>query len=306
MVPQKHLGRVAGLNQALQGLASIVAPPLGAVLMTVLPIQGMLAIDLATAALAIAALVLVRVPQPEHSHRGVEASGGSVVTDLRQGVRFLRGWPGMLAVIGIAMVVNLLVHPAISLQPLLVADHFARDAFGLALLQSALGIGFVAGGLTLGAWGGFKRQAVTGLSALVLMGVGFATVGAAPPDAFPVAGAGMFLAGFMTPIVNGSISAVLQATVPPEMHGRVFTLLMSGVGLMSPLGLGVAGPLADVLGVRFWFVAAGIAMTAMGISAFFVPAILRLEDKPAAATASRDAGQVPSVGGSPPAAAVAR
>jgi DHA3 family macrolide efflux protein-like MFS transporter len=103
----------------------------------------------------------------------------------------------------------------------------------------------------------------------------------------------MFLAGFMSPIVNGSMSAVLQATVPPEMQGRVFTLLMSGVGLMSPLGLSVAGPLADALGVRFWFAAAGIAMAVLGVGAFFVPAILHLEGRPDGTSVSRDPSQMP-------------
>ena len=35
MVPDKHLARVAGANQTLQGLISIVAPPLGALLLDV-------------------------------------------------------------------------------------------------------------------------------------------------------------------------------------------------------------------------------------------------------------------------------
>jgi len=45
MVPQKHLSRVAGLNQTLSGLAGILIPPLGALAIEVLPMQGVLAID---------------------------------------------------------------------------------------------------------------------------------------------------------------------------------------------------------------------------------------------------------------------
>ena len=69
----------------------------------------------------------------------------------------------MMMVIGIAMAVNLLLHPAMSLQPLLVTEHFGGAALELAWLQSAFGIGFVAGGVTLSAWGGFKRRALTGI-----------------------------------------------------------------------------------------------------------------------------------------------
>jgi DHA3 family macrolide efflux protein-like MFS transporter len=288
MVPKKHLARVAGLNQALQGLGSIVAPPLGALLLDVLPMQTILAIDVVTATLAIVPLFFVHVPQPEHPATAEQASQVSVVADLREGLRFLWGWPGMLMVMGIAMLINLLLHPAMSLQPLLVTDHFGGDALQLAWLQSAFGIGYVAGGITLSAWGGFKRRTVTGLLALALNGVGFAVVGLAPANGFPLAVGATFFAGFMNPIVNGSMFAVLQVTVPPEVQGRVFTVLVSGAGAMVPLGLAIAGPLADALGVRVWFVAAGIAMVAMGVGAFFVPAIMRIEDKAAETSTTGD------------------
>ena len=278
MVPEKHLTRVAGLNQALQGLAAIVAPPLGAVLLDVLTVQTVLAIDVATAALAILALVLVRVPQPARAAAAEGASQGSVIADLREGLRFLWGWPGMLIVIGIAMGVNLLLYPALSLQPLLVTKHFNGGALELAWLQSAFGIGFVAGGLTLGAWGGFKRRVLTGILGLVLSGLGFALVGLAPANALWLAVGAMFLAGFMNVIVNGSMYAMLQALVPPEVQGRVFTVVLSGSGAMAPLGLAIAGPLADALGERAWFVIAGAAMSAMGVGALAIPAVMQIED----------------------------
>lgn len=279
MVPEKHLSRVAGLNQALQGLAAIVAPPLGALLLETLPMQATLAIDVVTAALAIGPLFFVHVPQPARTAAVEGGSRDSVMADLREGLRFLGGWAGMLIVIGIAMMVNLLLHPAMSLQPLLITDHFGGGALELAWLQSGFGLGFVAGGITLGAWGGFKRRAVTGLLALALDGFGFALVGLAPANALGLAIGAMFFAGFMTVIVNGSVFAMLQAVVPPELQGRVFTVVMSGSGIMAPLGLSIAGPMADTLGVRAWFVASGVLMVMMGVGALFVPAIMHIEDK---------------------------
>jgi DHA3 family macrolide efflux protein-like MFS transporter len=303
MVPDRHLSRVAGLNQALQGLASIVAPPLGALLMSVLPLQAILAIDVGTAMLAITPLLFVHVPQPERAAAAEDAPPTSVAADLREGLRFLRGWPGLLMVMGIAMLVNLMAHPAMSLQPLLITDHFGGRATELAWLQSAFGIGFVAGGVTLGVWGGFKRKAVTALLALVFNGAGFALVGLTPAGAFPLAVAAMFLAGFMNPIVNGPMFALLQAIVPPDKQGRVFTVVLSAAGLMVPLGLAIAGPLADALGVRFWFVLAGVVMAAAGAGAFFVPAIARIED---GAAAPGEGEQAPAGDGALPAPAAAR
>ena len=49
MVPREQLTRINGLNQALQGLNSLAAPPVGALLLGVLPTQGILLIDVGTA-----------------------------------------------------------------------------------------------------------------------------------------------------------------------------------------------------------------------------------------------------------------
>ena len=277
MVPEKHLSRVAGLNQALQGLGMIAAPPLGALLLELLPMQGILAVDVTTAILAIAPLVFIRVPQPERAAGAGEASCASIATDLRDGLRFLRQWPALLAIVGIAMVVNLLICPALSLQPLLVAKHFGGNALQLAWMQSAFGIGMVTGGITLGIWGGFKRRAVTGLLALALNGAGLAVVGLTPAGAFPLAVGASLFAWFMAPFANGAIFALLQATVPAEMQGRVFTLVQAGSGAMAPLGLVVAGPVADALGVQSWFLTAGVTMALIGAVGLSIPALVRLE-----------------------------
>jgi DHA3 family macrolide efflux protein-like MFS transporter len=291
MVPEEHLARVAGLNQALQGLGSIVAPPLGALLLSVLPMQGVLAVDVVTAILAVSPLLFVHVPQPERGTASDQAARPSMVADLREAVRFLHAWPGILLIIAIAVLVNLLIFPALSLLPLLVTEHFGGDVLQLAWLQSAFGVGMVSGGVTLSVWGGFKRRSLTGLLALALSGAGFATIGVAPANAFPLALGAMFFAWFMNPIANGALMAVLQILVPAEMQGRVFTLLQSAAGAMIPLGLVIAGPLAEVLGVQIWFLVAGVAMAVMAIAALFVPAVTRLDeiaDRTSAKAASLD------------------
>jgi len=47
------------------------------------------------------------------------------------------------------------------------------------------------------------------------------------------------------------------------MQGRVFTLIMSLSNGLTPLGLAIAGPVADALGMRFWFGLAGAVSVAL-------------------------------------------
>jgi hypothetical protein len=65
MVPVEHLTRIQGLNQMLNGGLNVVSAPLGALLLGILPIQGVLLIDVGTALLAILPLCFIQVPQPE-------------------------------------------------------------------------------------------------------------------------------------------------------------------------------------------------------------------------------------------------
>jgi DHA3 family macrolide efflux protein-like MFS transporter len=264
--------------------------------------QGILAVDVMTAILAIAPLVFIRVPQPERAAEEGEAPGASMAADLREGLRFLRKSPAMLAIVGIAMVVNLLVYPAMSLQPLLVAEHFDGNALQLAWMQSAFGVGMVTGGITLGIWGGFKRRAVTALLALALNGAGLTVVGLTPTGAFPLAVGANLFAWFMAPFANGAIFALLQAKVPADMQGRVFTLVQAGSGAMAPLGLVVAGPVAEALGVQAWFLIAGVVMALIGVVGLSIPALARLEDRMQVSDSADDGFQ----GGSVQAAAARR
>jgi DHA3 family macrolide efflux protein-like MFS transporter len=109
--------------------------------------------------------------------------------------------------------------------------------------------------------------------------VGLVIVGLAPSGAFPLAVGASLFAWFMNPFANGAIFALLQSTVPADMQGRVFTLIQAGAGAMIPLGLVVAGPVADALGVQAWFLVAGLAMTLIGAVGLSIPALVRLEDQ---------------------------
>jgi DHA3 family macrolide efflux protein-like MFS transporter len=279
MVPKEHLSRVAGLNQTMQGALNIVSPPLGALLLGLLPLHAIMGIDVGTAIIAISPLFFVAIPQPQ---RAEAASGkdraGSVWDDLLAGMRYVRGWPGLMAILIMAMIINFVINPAFSLMPLLVTDHFGGGALELGGLQSSWGIGMLLGGLLLSIWGGFRRRVYTSLAGLVLSGISITGIGLAPQGSFPLAVAAIFVAGFMNPLVNGPLFAILQAAVAPEMQGRVFTLVGSLATAMMPLSLAIAGPISDAIGVRPWFVAGGAVFALIGVVSFFVPTIVQIED----------------------------
>jgi DHA3 family macrolide efflux protein-like MFS transporter len=276
MVPGQHLARVAGMNQTLQGVVSIVAPPLGALLLEVMPTQSVLAIDIGTALVAILPLLFIAIPQPVRQTGG-PAGKPSYWQDLREGLRYVVRWPGLLGIILLAMMLNFLLSPSSSLIPLMVKEVFGKGVTELGWTEALFGAGTIVAGVILSAWGGFKRRIVTSLCGVILLGLAVVLFGLAPAGIFFVFLGAAFLEGFAQVFANGPLNAIFQATVAPEVQGRVFSLIGAGAAAMMPLGLLVAGPVADRLGVRVWYVAGGAMCVLVTIGAMFIPAIMSIE-----------------------------
>jgi DHA3 family macrolide efflux protein-like MFS transporter len=126
-------------------------------------------------------------------------------------------------------------------------------------------------------WGGFKRKIVTSMMGILMLGIGILTQGMLPGDMFTIAMVSAGLVGFSLPIANGSIGAIMQGSVAPDMQGRVFTLLGSLSGGMAPIGLAIAGPVSDVIGIQTWFRIAGMVCIGMALVGYLVPAVVNIE-----------------------------
>ncbi len=176
----------------------------------------------------------------------------------------------MILLIGSALL-NLLLTPSFTLIPLLVKDHFDGGPLQLGWLDSAAGIDIIVGGATLSVWGGFKRRIVTTLMGTVGVGVGALLIGLAPASVFLMAVGATFLIGLMLPLADGPMQAIMQAIVDRGTQGRVLTLTEALSTGMAPIGVVVAGPLADTYCIQTWFVLAGSACLAIGLSALLIP-----------------------------------
>jgi DHA3 family macrolide efflux protein-like MFS transporter len=290
MVPVEHLTRIQGINQMLNGGLSVVAAPLGALLLELLPLQGILTIDVITAAFAIIPLFFIRVPQPERIERqqiGPE-NKTTVWQDFKEGLRYMVAWPGLLVVALMAILINFLMTPAFSLLPLLIKDYFGGGAVELGWVESAAGIGVIAGGAILGVWGGFKRRIVTTFFGLFGMGLSILVMAHAPPTKILWLIAAALFMGIMQPITNGPVGAIMQSTVAPDMQARVFSLLNSLASGMAPIGLIIAGPISDRVGIQAWFWLGGTICILMAVIGVFIPSVMNIEDNRQAGTGAKD------------------
>ncbi len=288
MVPQEHLARIAGLNQTLSGVANIFIPPLGALAIEALPMQSVLAIDVLTAIPAVVSLLFIAIPQPKRALAPEMAAETAVVTavgkpsfwaDMREGMRFVLNWRGLVLLAVIGILINMLGRAAATLMPLLVFQHFQGGPLELGWIQSSVGIGSLLGGILLGVWGGFRRRVMTQMVGMALDGLAVIVLGLTPHNGFWLAVVIVFVVGLLETIAIGVGGALFQAIVPPEMQGRVFGLLISFTQALSPLGLLVAGPTAQAFGVPFWFVLTGIVFVLIGAAGLFIPDVIHIEQR---------------------------
>ena len=279
MVPSDQLTRIQGVNQTLYAGLNIISAPLGALLLDLLSIQGVLLIDFFSALFAVVPLLFISIPQPDKvqiSHEKTMVK--SVWKDFLEGLNYVRKWPGLIYLIIMALSINMIITPAFSLLPLLVQSHFNGDALQLGWLNSSFGVGAILGGVLLSIWGGFKKKIHTTLMGLIFLAAGLAIMGLTPGTLLPMAIAGIFIVGIGIPIANGPLNAIVQAAVDPAMQGRVITLLGSLATAMSPLGLIVAGPISDLISIQIWYIVGAIVTLGFGIGGFFSKNLTGMEE----------------------------
>ena len=131
----------------------------------------------------------------------------------------------------------------------------------------------------MGVWGGFDRKIKTSMIGLAGMGAGTLILALAPSSSLYLAIAGALLAGLMEPITMGPFFAIIQANVEPEMQARVFALMTCVGTAIAPIGLMVAGPIAEQFGIQVWFFVGGGLCILMALLGLCVPAVMNIEEQ---------------------------
>ncbi len=280
MVPDNQLARLAGLNQAARGIINIVAAPLGALVLAYMDVAGAMLIDVVTAAIAIVIVAATAIPRQEKLAKNGKGWFGTVLKDMKDGFDYLVQWKAMMILIGVALIFKVALSPAFSLIPLLVYEHLSGNAAQYSLAEVMAGVGIILGGLVLGVWGGFKKQIYTIFLGGLGVGVGIFLMGLLPKGALAWIMPLMFLVGFMIPIVDGPIGALMQSKVDNAYQGRVMTLLGSIINLSGPVGLAFAGPVSDRFGLQVWFITAGLLIFVSFAIGFSSKELMRIDDGP--------------------------
>lgn len=245
LVPTEKVAAANSMNQVSVQLSSFLGQGSGGVLYRLLGAPVLFLVDGLSYLFSAVSEAFITIPQklPEKA-AGWRDSVRSFKSDTIDGFRYVWKGVGLRDLFLMAACVNFFFSPFVVLLPFYVEDFLLAtpDWYGYILAAWGLGslIGYsIAGATRLPG----KTRSYWMVAALIALGGGMGGLGFLTSATAAVAT--MLVVGIMIGFFNINVMTILQITTPSEIRGRVFGLLGTlSMGLM-PIGLGLAGVVAD-------------------------------------------------------------
>lgn len=243
IVTKEHLGRANGMLQLGLALGQISGPILAGFLIDRIGFAGVILIDFSTLMLAVTVMSRAKIPKPEAGSEHLSDDHESSPRQISFGLRYLWAHPGLLALSLYFAAINFTIAMIqVLVTPLVLS--FA-DVQTLGTVLSFGGTGMLIGGVLMSVWGGPRRR-IRGILLFGLLQGTFLVVGGLRPSVPLVMGA-IFGVLFCTPIIIGCSQVIWQTRVASVIQGRVFAARHMIASATQPIGILLAGPLADDL-----------------------------------------------------------
>lgn len=269
------LDHANSVYEAVFNLAYIVGPGIGGLLIATLGGIDTMWVTAAAFVLSIAAIAVLRLegagrPDPTAMSDGVWAG-------IVEGLRFVWRNKVLRTLAFVDLAATGLYMPMESvLFPKYFTDRNEPAQLGWVLM--ALSVGGLVGALGYAVMSKYTRRRTVMLTAVLTLGVAMTVIAFLPP--LPVILVLCAVVGFVYGPIAPIYNYVMQTRAPQHLRGRVVGVMGSLAYAAGPLGLILAGPLADAAGLHATFLALSLPMLALGVAAVFLPALREL-DRPA-------------------------
>lgn len=266
LVPPSELTKAGGLGQMINSACSMAGPMLGALLMSLSTLQYVMLIDVFGAAIAVTILSLTKIPKSTMNHQNKMR----FMQDMKQGINAIRSNKALLR-LSIPMLISTIIFvPIGTLLPLMVKGYFNGSAWHNGIVQTLFSIGMLAAAMLIGVTGGFKKQFFMISISTGLLGICAIIGGILPAHLFWVFCFVVFVMGTTGMGFNIPFTSYIQRTVPAENLGKVISLVTSIMSFAAPVGMFIAGPISDIIGVNNWMICAGIVMILVSLLTHFL------------------------------------
>jgi H+ antiporter protein len=269
------LDRTNSIYEAILNLAFVVGPGLGGLMIATIGGINTMWITASAFGLSVLAMSALRLEGAGKPHHATRPDG--LRSGIAEGMRFVWNLRVLRTLGLIDLAVTALYLPMESvLFPKYFTDRHQPAQLGWALM--ALAIGGVAGALGYAVVSKYTSRRTTVLTATLTFGAATAGIAFLPP--LPV----ILILCAVTGVVYGPIQPiynyVMQTRAPQHLRGRVVGVMASLTYAAGPLGLLVAGPLADAAGLKVTFLALAVPILLIGLVACGLPSLRDLDRTP--------------------------
>ena len=267
LVDEEHLRPPNSLMEVSRHIGFLAAPPAGGVMVALLGPAALMLVDGATFLISALAVLAIGWRQPRREQ--VQADGWLhamtlVVSQTGEGLRPIMQSRLLQVAVLLGFSLNLIVAPIQVLLPLFVRDVKHADASYFGLLVGALLLGLIAGSLAAPA--NARRIGLGRLATYSVLALGvIICIAAWPPTLWPPVVA-MALAGGAVGSLNVAQTTLLQGSTTDEERGRVSATYYTATLGVRPFSFLIIGAAAEVVDIRFLFVALGSLALAVGMA----------------------------------------
>lgn len=266
------LDHANSIYEAVFNLAYIVGPGIGGLLITTLGGINTMWVTAATFGFSIAAIGLLRLEGAGKPNR--EALPERVWAGVAEGLSFVWNTKVLRTLAIIDLTATGLYMPMESvLFPKYFTDRNEPAQLGWVLM--ALSVGGLVGALGYAVLSRYLKRRTTMLIAVITLGVAMTIVAFLPP--LPVILVLCAIVGFVYGPIAPIYNYVMQTRAPHHLRGRVVGVMGSLAYAAGPLGLLLAGPLADSAGLHATFLALALPMLVIGVVAVALPSLRELD-----------------------------
>ncbi len=267
LVPKQGLIRANGWNQFMQSGALMLGPVLGAAMYAVLPLPVILLSDLVGALVASTSIGIIKIPELKREQHQVP----NFMKEMKEGFSTFVQDKKLLIVTLAAAIGMIFYMPLSSFFPLMTSDYFHATAWQAGIVQFGYAGGMMICSILVGKYGTIKNKLLAVHIGLLGLGLTAFLCGILPQTntAFWIYVVLCMLMGASGNLYNIPYVAYMQETIPKEAHGRAFSVMSSLMSATMPLGLVIAGAVAEINGVASWFFITGVAFLIItGMSIF--------------------------------------
>ena len=266
------LDHANSVYEAVFNLAYIVGPGIGGLLITTLGGINTMWVTAATFGFSIVAIGLLRLEGAGKPNR--DALPERVWAGVVEGLSFVWNTKVLRTLAIIDLTATGLYMPMESvLFPKYFTDRNEPAQLGWVLM--ALSVGGLVGALGYAVLSKYLKRRTTMLIAVITLGVAMTVVAFLPP--LPVILVLCAIVGFVYGPIAPIYNYVMQTRAPQHLRGRVVGVMGSLAYAAGPLGLLIAGPLADSAGLHTTFLALSLPMLAIGVAAVALPSLRELD-----------------------------